>query len=59
MAIESDLVTADGIEAIEFPHLVQKYGVQGVPRTVANETLHIEGLVPEGKFMQQVLAELK
>jgi len=30
-----------------------------VPRTVANETLHIEGLVPEGKLIQQVLAELK
>ncbi len=58
MAIESEFVTADGIEAMEFPELAVKYQVQGVPRTVANETLHVEGLVPEGKLIQQVLAEL-
>jgi glutaredoxin-like protein len=47
MALESPLVKADMVEAIEFPHLAYKYNVMGVPRTVINETVHIEGAVPE------------
>jgi hypothetical protein len=59
MAIESEMITADAVEVMEFPQLAVKYRVQGVPRTVANETLHIEGLVPEGRLLKQVLDELK
>jgi len=55
MAIESDLVRADTVEAIEFPHLAIKYQVRGVPRTVVNETVHIEGAMPEIAFVQQIL----
>ena len=47
MALESDQIRADAIEAMEFPHLAIKYQVQGVPRTVINETHFIEGAVPE------------
>jgi len=54
MAIESDLVTADGVEVIEFPHLATKYGVQGVPRSVINETVHIEGAAPEGMLLEKL-----
>lgn len=50
MAIASDRVRADMVEAIEFPHLANKYGVYGVPRTVINETTHLEGAVPEFLF---------
>jgi glutaredoxin-like protein len=46
-AIESELVRGDMVEAIEFPHLSNKYGVYGVPRTVINESVHQEGAVPE------------
>jgi predicted DsbA family dithiol-disulfide isomerase len=53
LAIESDLVTADMVEVIEFPHLATKYQVMGVPRTVINEHIHIEGAVPEPLFMQE------
>ena len=53
LALESDLVRADMVEAIEFPHLSMKYQVQGVPRTVINETVHIEGAVPEPMLMQR------
>lgn len=55
MALESPLVRADAVEAIEFPHLAHKYDVMGVPRTVVNETLHIEGAVPEPTLMQSIL----
>jgi glutaredoxin-like protein len=51
LALESDLIRADMVEAIEFPHLSVKYQVQGVPRTVINETVHIEGAAPEPMFM--------
>ena len=47
MAIASPMVRADMAEAQEFPHLSQKYQVMGVPRTVINETTHVEGAVPE------------
>jgi glutaredoxin-like protein len=46
-AMESEQIRADMVEAIEFPHLSNKYGVYGVPRTVINESVHQEGAVPE------------
>jgi predicted DsbA family dithiol-disulfide isomerase len=42
------------VEAIEFPHLAVKYQVQGVPRTVINEQVHIEGAAPEIMLMQKL-----
>jgi len=54
LAIASDMVRADGIEVIEFPHLGQKYQVQGVPRTVINEKVHIEGAAPEEMLLEKL-----
>jgi len=54
LALESDLVRADMVEATEFPHLSIKYGVQGVPRTVINEMVHLEGAAPEVMLMAKV-----
>jgi len=53
LAVESDLITADGVEVVEFPHLATKYQVMGVPRTVIDEAIHIEGAVPEPMLMQE------
>ena len=55
MALESPRVRADMIEASEFPHLTQKYEVYGVPKTVMNETVSLEGGVPEDVFLEHVL----
>jgi glutaredoxin-like protein len=55
MAMASEYVTADMVEATEFPHLSMKYNVMGVPRTVINENTHIEGAVPE----HMLLAKMK
>ena len=55
LAIASDKIRADMVEAIEFPHLANKYGVQGVPRTIINENTTIEGSVPEPLFVAKVL----
>jgi glutaredoxin-like protein len=55
LAMESDLITADMVEAIEFPHLANKYAVYGVPRTVINEKIHQEGAVPEPMLLAKLL----
>lgn len=59
IALESEFVTADMVEASEFPHLSQKYNVMGVPKTIVNETISFEGAVPEDMFVQRVLDALK
>jgi glutaredoxin-like protein len=48
-------IVADMIEATEFPHLAHKYDVVGVPRTIINEAIIIEGSVPEETFLDNIL----
>jgi len=59
MAIESKHIRADMIEAIEFPHLANRYGVRGVPKTIANDKVEIEGALPEQAFVERVLSAVK
>jgi glutaredoxin-like protein len=56
LAMASELVTADMVEATEFPHLAMRYQVQGVPRTVINEITQIEGAVPESALVSELMA---
>jgi predicted DsbA family dithiol-disulfide isomerase len=58
MATESDQVTADMVEATEFPQLAINYQVRGVPRTVINEVHFVDGMVPEPHMLQSVLNAL-
>ncbi len=53
-AIASDMVRADMVESIEFPHLANKYQVYGVPRTIYNEDTYMEGAAPEYLFMAKL-----
>ena len=55
MAMESDLITADAVEASEYPELAEMYQVYGVPLTVANGKTRVEGGMPEPIFIQQIL----
>lgn len=55
MALESDKVRADMVEATEFPHLSMKYNVRGVPRTVINEDHAFEGMMPEAMVLSEAL----
>ena len=57
LAMASEHVTADMVEATEFPELSQKFRVMGVPRTVMSEAQAIEGAVPEEHLLEWVLAE--
>ena len=43
------------IEATEFPDLVQRYQVTGVPKTVVDDRIEIIGAPPEEAFVQQAL----
>jgi predicted DsbA family dithiol-disulfide isomerase len=54
MAIEFDHITADIIEANEFPELSQRYGVSGVPKTVINDKVEFVGAVPEEHFLAAI-----
>ncbi len=56
LAIASDFVRAEMVEANEFPELSQRYGVYGVPRTVINDVIHVEGAVPENVLMSEFMA---
>ena len=47
------------VEAIEFPHLSNKYQVFGVPLTIINETIRIEGAMPEARFVHEMMRDLE
>ncbi len=53
--MESDLVTADMVDASEYAELADFYQVYGVPLTVANGTIRVEGAMPEPMFVPQIL----
>ena len=55
MAMENELVTADAVDASEYPELADMYQVYGVPLTVANTQVRVEGGMPEPMFISQIL----
>jgi predicted DsbA family dithiol-disulfide isomerase len=59
MAVESERVTADVIEAQEFPDLVRRYGVRGVPKIVINETTEFVGALPEPQYLEHLRAAVE
>ena len=52
MAVESPHVTADVIEAMEFPDLARRFQVRGVPKIVINDTIEFVGAQPESEFVR-------
>ena len=58
MAIENSYVSADMIEATEYPELATRYQVYGVPLTVANDKVRLEGGAPEPYFVPRILQQL-
>ena len=55
MAFANPNITAYAVEATEFPDLVRRYQVTGVPKTVVNEQVEILGALPEDAFVEQAL----
>jgi glutaredoxin-like protein len=58
LAIESDLITADMVEATEYPELVRRYAVRGVPKTVVNGSVSIDGSLPESDYIDEVVSSI-
>lgn len=55
LAIENLNITADMVEAVEFPHLANRYSVMAVPKTVINDRVEFVGALPEAQFVDYVL----
>lgn len=54
MALESDMVQAEMVEATQFPQLSQELGISGVPNTYINRDGFVLGAVPEGKMVEEL-----
>ena len=59
MAIESNRVRADVIEASEFPELSDRFAVSAVPKIVVNDRYEMLGAKPESAFVAEVLRSLE
>ena len=51
-------VTAEVVEAEEFPDLARRYRVMSVPKTVINDAAEFVGAVPEEAFLNAILQSL-
>jgi predicted DsbA family dithiol-disulfide isomerase len=58
MAVESEHITADVIEAMEFPDWARHYQVRGVPKIVINEKSEFVGALPEPHYLAQLKAAI-
>lgn len=60
MALESSMVTADMVEANEFPELSEQFGVSGVPHTIINDGKgELLGANPEEALVAEIENALK
>ncbi len=55
MAFESPQITAAAVEATQFPELVRRYRITGVPKTVVGDRVEILGAQPEDVFVRQAV----
>lgn len=58
MAIVNEHITADVIEATQFPDLAERYQVMAVPKIVINDRVDFTGAQPEPQFLESVLRAL-
>jgi len=50
------MIHAEGVEALEFPDLSDRYGVSGVPQTTINDgTGTVVGAVPEQNLLAEIM----
>jgi glutaredoxin-like protein len=58
LAMASELITASMVESAEFPELAAQFRVLGVPKTVVNSTIQIEGAMPDDEFVSRLFMML-
>jgi glutaredoxin-like protein len=54
-AVESPRVTATAVSVVEYPDLIRRYRVTGVPKIVLNDRVELLGAQPEDVFVDAVL----
>jgi alkyl hydroperoxide reductase subunit F len=54
-AFVNENIRADMVEGAEFPHLIEKYNVVGVPKTIINEVHSFEGAVAVPAAYMEIL----
>ena len=55
MALESPMVEAEMVEAMEFPELANRHRVSGVPQTTINDGAGtVVGAVPEEHLIEEI-----
>jgi hypothetical protein len=60
MALESPMVEAEMVEAMEFPDLSDRFAVSGVPQTTINAGAGmVVGAVPEESLLAEILRVVK
>lgn len=60
MALESPMIEAEMVEAMEFPGLADRFGVSGVPQTTINTGAGtVVGAVPEDNLLAEILSAIK
>lgn len=53
--MDNDKVRTSVVGAGEFPDMIRRYRINGVPKTVVNETVEIMGAQPEDLFVAEAL----
>ena len=59
MAVANEHIRADMVESSQFPQLVQRYDVGGVPKTIINESASFEGALPAPNAILEILKAVK
>jgi len=59
LAMESPMVQAEMVEAMEFPELSQRHNVSGVPQTTINDGAgNVVGAVPEDHLLAEIIRSI-
>jgi glutaredoxin-like protein len=56
MALGNNNITADMVNANDFPELAQQYTVHTVPKIIINEHYHTEGALSESTFAERLMS---
>lgn len=54
LAIENENIKADMVESSSFVYLTNKYKVMGVPKTIINETIELDGTQPINAILDAI-----
>jgi glutaredoxin-like protein len=57
LAVESPLISTVAVDATQYPDLVRKYAISGVPKTVIDDSIEVMGAVTEDELVSAILGD--